>query len=423
MVPTRRLIVLFLASVLHPLSVPAADRCSGVDVNDLEKYHARVVQLEALVTKMKESESTPGPDSSRLHQAKSDLLDAFEKEQCAEDAQYQATKGVKNRDFLQVPLLYVTDRQYSNKPPDYYSSSRKADGLDYGRVDTIIPDLAVGKPLILGANRINLTNQQPEGEMRPPQVLTQSDFDKAIADHRLHTPPGTPLRVLLYVHGYDVSQHEAAVSAATLAVSLKISVVPVFYSWPSSGRKAEYWHDEDTVRTSYLRFLPFLEHLLSDPVDEVIIVCHSMGARIVTPALGELARKGIKSPKLRKVAFAAADIDIEEFNEQWRDLRQLQDIEWNMYESSKDGALYLSHWVHSDRRLGDSDGGLYIVGGADTIDASATASTLQFMGHSYVVHSPAVGADLGDWISQDLPPSSRGLLKAKQAGNVYWRFP
>jgi esterase/lipase superfamily enzyme len=225
------------------------------------------------------------------------------------------------------------------------------------------------------------------------------------------------------VHGYNVTFSEAAVSAAHLAAAMQLRITPIVYSWPSLGKASGYWHDEDTARASTLRFTPFLEHLLSGPEDDIIIVCHSMGSRIVTASLGELSRRGVKADRLRKVALAAADISTEEFGEQWPSLRQFRSTQWTLYESSKDLALVLSQVAHRYRRVGDSRDGVYIQTGSDTIDASNISSTFLAWGHSYIVNNSAVASDLSEWVAQDLLPASRGLIRATQAQDVYWTFP
>ena len=74
-------------------------------------------------------------------------------------------------------------------------------------------------------------------------------------------------------------------------------------------------------------------------------MCHSMGARIVTRALGELARKNANLSSLKKVVFAAADINVEELNSQWPFLRTIPGVEWTSYEIERgfrSATIYLS---------------------------------------------------------------------------------
>jgi esterase/lipase superfamily enzyme len=204
---------------------------------------------------------------------------------------------------------------------------------------------------------------------------------------------------------------------------MQTPLIPIFYSWPSRGDVLGYWHDEDEVSAAVVRFTPFLQKLLSMRNVSVLVVCHSMGARIMVRALGELARKGTAIPALTNVAFAAADVNVEEFRAQWPSLWSLRSVQWTSYESSNDFALHLSTYIHSFRRVGESEEGLFIEDGMNSIDASSTTSILRAFGHSYIINSPALSADIGDWVVQNLPPDVRGLRRMMQGNAVFWSFP
>jgi esterase/lipase superfamily enzyme len=352
------------------------------------------------------------------------LLVATEALECQQNNSISIQKGILTTStFVEVPLLYVTDRERatSNKTDEFYSSAANT-GLEFGKVNATINEIgAIRTGLIGGAKRVSAPASMGRAQVQALQLLSEKEFTRILMGSGLKGRK--PVRVLLFVHGFNVQFHQAALSLARLATSMQVPLVPVFYSWPSQGEVLGYWHDEDEVSAAVIRFEPFLERLLSLPINEVIIVCHSMGARIVTRTLGELARKNAQPSSLKKVAFAAADINVEEFNSQWPYLEQMRGVQWTLYESSGDLALRLSTYIHHFRRLGESDGNAYTRGGIDTIDASATTSVFRTFGHSYVVSSPALAADIGDWVAQDLPPALRGLQRMAQGKAVYWKFP
>jgi esterase/lipase superfamily enzyme len=384
---------------------------------------SRVKALQDELTAAKAAE--PGAaESASMRKAQERLLLAMEELECQQESSISVQKGILSTStFVQVPLLYVTDRQRAAPPKaDAFYTSATTGGLEFGRVNAIINEIgSIRTGLISGAKRVSAPTAMGKAQVQAFQPLSE----KALKDMMIapRPTPREPVRVLLFVHGFNVQFYEAALSLARLATSMQVSLVPVFYSWPSQGDVIGYWHDEDEVAAAAVRFTPFLERLLSGPADEVIIVCHSMGARIVTRALGELARKNAKLSSLKKVVYAAADINIEEFNAQWPSLQKIQGTEWTLYESSGDFALRLSTFIHSFRRVGESDGGVYVQDGIDTIDASSTTSIFRTLGHSYIVSSPALAADVGDWVAQDLPPGVRGLGRLMQGKAVYWRFP
>src|SRR5262249_22668531 len=124
---------------------------------------------------------------------------------------------------------------------------------------------------------------------------------------------GRKRHVLLFVHGYKNSFDDSIISTARIAADLQIPVVPIAYSWVSSGTYSGYWHDEDNVAGSSVGFQAFLRDLGNDSTLDVILVCHSMGARIVATALSELGRNNVPMPAIHHVVFAAADIPSSSF--------------------------------------------------------------------------------------------------------------
>jgi esterase/lipase superfamily enzyme len=415
------LIALFL---LTAAGLNGQDHCAeSKEPQTSTALESRVKALQDELTAAKATESGAA-ESASVRKAQEQLLLAIEELECQQESSISAQKGILSTStFVQVPLLYVTDRQRAVPPKaDGFYTSATTGGLEFGRVNAIINEIgSIRTGLINGTKRVSAPTAMGKAQVQALQPLSE----KALTDMMIAPRPGPhePVRVLLFVHGFNVQFYEAALSVARLATSMQVSLVPVFYSWPSRGDVIGYWHDEDEAPAAAVRFTPFLERLLSGPADEVIIVCHSMGARIVTRALGELARKNAKLSSLKKVVYAAADINVEEFNAQWLSLQKIQGTEWTLYESSGDFALRLSTYIHGFRRVGESDGGVYVQDGIDTIDASSTTSIFRTFGHSYIVSSPALAADLGDWVAQGLPPGVRGLERLLQGKAVYWRFP
>ena len=388
------------------------------EITPTQSVEALQGQFMKLQNELAQTEKA-GSGDTVVRKLQEQLLSASEDLECKQANGVFSPKGVLSKStFVQVPLLYVTNPRMA--VGTYTSEASSA--LAFGSVKVVINEIGgIRTSFISGTKRVAAPTSMGRAQVQSPQPLNE----KAFRDR--FTAPGQgvrpAMRVLLFVHGFNVQFYEAALSLARLATSMQASLVPMFYSWPSEGKVTGYWRDEDTASAAVIRFTPFLEQLLSGPADEVVIVCHSMGSRIVTRSLGELARRQAKLPALKKVVFAAADINVEEFDAQWPSLRRLSATQWAFYESSGDLALRLSKVVHSFRRVGESDGGVYVADGSDTIDASSTTSVLKALGHSYIVGSPALAADIGDWVTQDMPPAVRGLQRMTQGASVYWKMP
>jgi esterase/lipase superfamily enzyme len=397
--------------------------CQAVQQDSsIDELQARVKSLQTELTSLKTS--APGTDDSpAIRKTQERLLVASEELECRQEGTTLSEKGILTASsYVQVPLLYVTDRQRA--APDHgvdFYTSQASTVLEFGKVNAIINEIGtIRTGMISGANRVAAPKSLGKAQLQQPQPLSQQAFTELLAPAHSSREP---LRILLFVHGFNVEFYEAALSVARLATSMQIPLVPVFYSWPSKGEVLGYWHDEDEVSAAVIRFSPFLERLLSTPGSEVVIVCHSMGARIVARALGELARKKARLGSLKNVVFAAADVNVEELNAEWPYLKQIPGVQWASYESSGDFALRLSTYIHRFRRVGESDGGVSIEEGMSTIDASSTTSVIRTFGHSYIISSPSLAGDIGDWVAQDLPPAIRGLQRMTQGTAVYWRFP
>jgi len=415
----EEIVVLCLLLLSAPFA-GAADRCADTQGQTVAGLQSRVDALNRSLGQQQATEPR-GSDSAQVRATQEQLLVATQQLECLQSDTVAVQKGILNTaTFVEVPLLFVTDRQ--RDADDLYGPS-PANSLEFGKVSAVINEIGgVRTSLIAGAKRVAAPKAMGRAQVQGLQPLTGKAFSDLLAP--TGTPSGRePVRVLLFIHGFNVEFYEAAISTARLATSMQLRLIPVFYSWPSRGAVSGYWRDEDTVSTSVVKFTPFLAKLLSGPADEVVIVCHSMGSRVVTRALGELARRNANLPALKKVVYAAADLDQQEFTAQLPSLLGVQNVHITLYEASDDLALRLSKFIHRFRRLGESDGGVYLANGVDTIDASSTTSMFHASGHSYIIGSPALAADISDWVSQDLPPAVRGLQRATQGSGVYYRFP
>jgi esterase/lipase superfamily enzyme len=212
-------------------------------------------------------------------------------------------------------------------------------------------------------------------------------------------------------------------TAALFSTEVQFPVISIAYSWPSAGTYIGYWHDEDMVRASSLRFRAFLQALLTKSPAEVVIVCHSMGVREVTSSLAELGRSGVQLQALHKVIFAAADISKEEFGEAWPDMKKLSGVQFGFYASSHDVAMTLSHVVHGLDRLGDASPPVMAPAGGTTVDATNVDPIYQEAGHSYILKSPRIGTDVGMWVDSDMSPAARGLTQVVRFGQTYYLIP
>jgi len=340
--------------------------------------------------------------------------------------------GAPKLNFVETRISYVTDRLRNADADD-----RKAKDWSRhytGDTDPDFKDFAFGKVVVTIP-----THRQPgDMKVRDARFVTQPELARYFVLHEiiestreaifneLNAPGvGKESTVLLFVHGYNVTFADAALRTAQLAHDLQFPGKVMLYSWPSDGDVAAYWKDEDSSRISTPRFRKLLADLLASKLSRIFIVAHSMGTRIVIPAVPTLSSQGVDVSKVSELMLAAADYNAIEFKELASDFAKLRanGTRLTLYASSNDFALQTSRRIHSFRRLGESDPSLYVYAGLDSVDASAAAPMRRAYGHSYVSDSTQVLGDMQDLVLKRLTPKDRGLLPIPQTNEFGWKIP
>ena len=229
---------------------------------------------------------------------------------------------------------------------------------------------------------------------------------------------------LVFVHGYNVAFRAAAFRAAQMSFDMALQSMPVFFSWASKAGTAAYWKDENTALQSVPDFKKFLStYLRESKVDQVVIVAHSMGARIVSSALVEMIERDPKiAGKLLHLVLAAPDLDAAVFQEQVMPVLVGAKVPMTVYASSNDKALRASVQLHGFTRVGSAGKEIVVGDGLETIDASQIDT--DFLGHSYFASSPRLLQDIGALIVEGKSASLRSNLKPRPSGETprYWQM-
>jgi esterase/lipase superfamily enzyme len=232
--------------------------------------------------------------------------------------------------------------------------------------------------------------------------------------------------ILVFIHGYNVTFHDAARRAGQLSHDLGFAGPTVLFSWPSQGGLVDYTIDEQSAEWS----IPDMKEVLASlgtiaPNTPVYVIAHSMGNRVLARGFKALvAEDPRKLAAFRQIVLAAPDIDADVFRRELGPAILEKGPRVTLYASSNDKALVASRKVHGGyKRLGESGEGIVVMRGLDTVDAS-TVST-EFLGHSYFGDSTTVMSDLIYVIQKSLPPQERtrfALEPVRAAIGQYWRF-
>ena len=222
----------------------------------------------------------------------------------------------------------------------------------------------------------------------------------------------------VFIHGYNVSFEDAARRTGQIAYDLDFVGAPIFYSWPSNGKTADYLEDETNITWSTPHFQRFLGLLAQKSgAKRIHIIAHSMGNRAVCDALKALSYNPTSQLKFNHLVLAAPDIDADTFQELAATLQRLAG-RVTLYESSQDKAIQASKKIHGNPRAGEP---LLVVRGMDTIDASAIDT--DFLGHSYFSDNWPLLSDIHSILFKDEPPSGRfGLVAMEHEDGKYYAF-
>ena len=248
------------------------------------------------------------------------------------------------------------------------------------------------------------------------------DQDALVAQMRTFIEKDPGRNVLVYVHGYNTSFESAIRQAAQITYDIGFHGVSAAFSWPSNDRKADYIADEADAEWAEPHLAGFLTEIISKTQpDNVFIIAHSMGARILARAIRSmpLPQEGSHAPAFAAIILAAPDIDRDILERDLgKEIARVAEIR-TMYVSAHDKALRLSGFIHGRPRAGDARGEPCVVDGVETVDATNVRS--DFLEHSYFAENASVIADIYRIVGDRLGADARGLIPARTSGYLsYW---
>ena len=248
------------------------------------------------------------------------------------------------------------------------NDSASVNGKDYFIVTSRLPDCR--------GDNIKLTNHRADrvrfGRFSPPETIKPAKGGKQLVVPVAFQPEDAWWdglrdaanlrngRVLLYVHGYRETLQTTARDAVQIGAMSNFDGPIIHYSWPSQGNLLSYAVDETNMYWDQRNFRNFLTTLArTEWVKEIVIVSHSLGARLVTPAVEYVDRTSTNadSSNISNIILASPDVDREDFE---RDIaeevlaarRVNNDRRVTVYASLSDRALAVSRAVHGYPRLG-----------------------------------------------------------------------
>ena len=262
----------------------------------------------------------------------------------------------------------IPHADYTVGPACGNSSEPAASGNDFFLVTSRLPDCR-SEPVKLLQHRspavryarfgapVETTNAKGKAERRvPTQFQERSAWWTALSE----ATKAKDGRVLLYVHGFRESYLTNTESTVQIAKLTGFDGPIIQYSWPSQGALTKYAVDETNMFWDERNFRTFLTQLARDPsTKEIILVAHSLGARLVIPAVEyvDATSTNADASVISNIILASPDVDRQDFE---RDIteevlaarRVNNDRRITIYLSASDKALAVSRQLHGYPRLG-----------------------------------------------------------------------
>ncbi len=308
------------------------------------------------------------------------------------------TKTPVNKGFSRVRVFYATDRQRGGDTPnEYYSDQRRPDesqlALDLGYCEVSVPYKhapgEVERPSVWKlefrenpAKHVVLLNVQP---------VERSQWQ---ADVRDNVNASDDKAALVFVHGFNVNFASAARRTAQMKYDLGFQGAAILYSWPAPSNYVECEGNAIWTLPHLMEFLT--QYVQQSGAAKIHLVAHSMGTRVLTEALRELAASPAAAPiRYNQIVLAAPDIDAAIFKQQIapRIVDAAERI--SIYSSSQDWALVASKKAHRYKRLGEGGENVTTFPEWPQIEVlDATNVDESLLGHSYYGDSPTILRDV-----------------------------
>ena len=319
---------------------------------------------------------------------------------------------VVDKGFTRVRVFYGTDRRRdADTPNEFYNDQRRPEvdrsALELGSCDVSIPYKhapgEIERPSIWRFEFRELPDRHVTLlDVRP---LTHSRWQNEVRESLNESDERA---AMVFVHGFNVDFAAAARRTAQMKYDLGFPGAAILYSWPAPSNYVECEGNAIWTLPHLMEFLT--EHVHKSGAKSIHLIAHSMGTRVLTSALKELAASpDAEQIRYNQIVLAAPDIDADVFKRQIapRIIGAAERI--SIYSSSKDLALVASKKVHRYTRLGE--GGEFLTTfpewpQIEVLDASNVDESL--LGHSYYGDSPTILRDVRG-VLNGLAATARGL--------------
>lgn len=346
---------------------------------------------------------------------------------------YRRALQLRRVDATEVKVFFGTTRSQTRRDPVAFGVDAAA--LTLGEAMVLVPGgqfsteawLPHRGPLPIPVGQNTDARQMLIRELR---VLSAQAFPgparRAPRAARLY-----PDAALVFVHGYNVTFENAVRRAAQLARDLSFDGPVAAFSWPSKGRFWRYGLDRAAADVAAHELVAFLRQF-SDAtgVARIHVVAHSMGNRVLLPALAEIAAARDRlAAAIGEVILAAPAVPQSAFVRWMNALAGTDVTRVTLYASSVDKAMlagYLREWGSALAGWVGEEPLLHPA--VESIDLShASVGDRWFdLNHDTFAASPMITEDIRQLLQQGVRPPDRRLpvLAAEKgvSGGQFWVY-
>jgi esterase/lipase superfamily enzyme len=252
-----------------------------------------------------------------------------------------------------VAMLVATTRQKSSGDPGEMFNADRAADVSYAAISVSIPPDGART-----VGQVQWPASLPGDPTRNFMTVSADYLDRKSFDAQLTamTKSSARRKVLVFVHGYNNRFDEAVYRLAQIVHDSRVPAVPILFSWPSKGliQLSAYQDDVDNADASANALQQLLVTIsLNSNVQEITLLCHSMGCRPMVDALRAGIRGGNVAAKVKNALLVAADVDLETFRSTLQKMKRPRP-RIALFVSQDDQALKISKSIWGGKaRLGD----------------------------------------------------------------------
>ncbi len=335
---------------------------------------------------------------------------------------------------------YVTNRRPAERdgPIAGRFASERGERLEFGSFDARI-ERSVGLGMLFDQDKWFRDQEIGVVAERP---LSREAFVEGVRELVRKSPQDS---LLVVVHGYREAFDSALRKTAFVGHVLDINTPVLLFDWPGDqpgGPVRSYRSAFEVAEASGADLARTLELLIDEIAPGMLwLVANSMGGQVVAEAFGVLyaeADLADSEVELEDVVLTAPDVDLEEFDQRFKQEINALARNLTVYVSSNDRALLASRILNRGPRRGEStlrtrsvsteqlDAAIRLAELMDPgselislVDVTPVNRTRNF--HNFYLETPEVYNDLFQRLTNAANPRSRLLYPVySRTGDVYW---